>query len=342
MIEIFIHIEERGTFLKNDMKLTFKVAISILRVTLFITFLVGGIFYLEDIPIKVSLDVLITAIPTIVLYVIFRSYFKIAYYKRLKKIRTFTSIKQLPNTNDLIELEYQRILSDSLKKTADQVTELEASRRDIHDRYAIWMHNIKVPIAALQLMVENGGNIEGDKRYRMLVQINAIKSYLSEMLNLISLRNGNNDLKITKVDTNIIVRHILKRNSWMIISKNQSLQFSANLPILISDRRWLEIMLEQIIVNASKYTPNEKKIYIKSTSSKNIIIQDEGIGIDENDVKRIFETGFTGETGRDRIEATGLGLYLVGEIARKLGFSIDVASVKGQGTRFIIRQKVEE
>ncbi|MGL5900603.1 MAG: sensor histidine kinase [Lactobacillaceae bacterium] len=305
------------------------------RVVIVIFFVSGLIFILSGVTLQTMVNIIIISIPIISIHIVLKSLINISELSKLKQLHNFNSDKQLPNANNLIEYEYQRIIKDTRRKDYTQINELNKSRKNMHNQYVTWMHNIKVPIAALELIIENS-DVESNEYNRIQVQIDTIKRYLSEMLNLVSLGNGNNDLKIEEVDMNNVVKNILKRNSWMIISKQQSLKISSNLPFFISDKRWLEIMIEQIIINASKYTPEKGIIYIESDNEKNIVIRDNGIGMYEKDVKRIFETGFTGEIGRECIEATGLGLYLVGEIAKKLCVTIKVSSEKGKGSVFTI------
>lgn len=106
--------------------------------------------------------------------------------------------------------------------------------------------------------------------------------------------------------------------------------------IVYSDNKWLEFILEQIILNAIKYMDKEEKtLHIYAERKENTIhlhIQDNGIGICPSDISRIFERGFTGKNGRINEKATGMGLYLCKSLCDKLYLGIHAASSEGEGT----------
>ena len=107
--------------------------------------------------------------------------------------------------------------------------------------------------------------------------------------------------------------------------------------LVFSDSKWLEFILNQIIVNAIKYRQNEcPKVKIYAIDIKNgtrLIIEDNGIGIPSNEIDRVFEKGFTGENGRKRGQkATGIGLYLCKKLCNKLGLGLELNSEKDVGT----------
>ncbi|WP_290032889.1 sensor histidine kinase [Ligilactobacillus cholophilus] len=295
-------------------------------------------FYLNNIPINMIFDLILLGIPIILFYIFLKCYFDINKFFKLEKIKHYSKDKKLPFATNFIEKKYQTIIKINYKKNNEDISELKLKEKKLHDQYITWLHNIKLPITALQLIVSNSEDLNNDEFNKINEQLTIIKQYLNEMLNLISLNNGNNDLKIEKVDTKKIINEIIKKYSWLMISKSQSISISKKLPNFVSDKRWLEIMLEQIIINAMKYTSKNGRISVYSENNM-LVISDNGIGIDLKDMSRIFENGFTGQTGRDKIDATGLGLYLVGQIADMLSLRVKVKSKKFQGTKFYIYSK---
>ena len=101
--------------------------------------------------------------------------------------------------------------------------------------------------------------------------------------------------------------------------------------VYVTDRKWLELILEQLLSNAIKYTPQGT---IKISIQEGILtIADTGIGIQAQDIPRVFERGFTGFNGRVSQQSSGLGLYLCKAIAANLGIGLTLKSQVGQGTQ---------
>ena len=101
---------------------------------------------------------------------------------------------------------------------------------------------------------------------------------------------------------------------------------------MLTDSKWLAFVLEQLLTNAIKYTPERRRIALR-LEGRTLLLQDSGIGIRAEDLPRIFEKGFTGCNGREEQHSTGLGLYLCRRILDKLGHPIRISSTPGQGTR---------
>jgi len=102
---------------------------------------------------------------------------------------------------------------------------------------------------------------------------------------------------------------------------------------VLTDEKWLVFVIEQLLSNALKHTPQGKiSIYMDKNKSKTLVIQDTGIGIQPEDLPRVFEKGFTGYNGRTDKKSTGIGLYLCKRILTKLSNTITIESEVGKGT----------
>ena len=110
--------------------------------------------------------------------------------------------------------------------------------------------------------------------------------------------------------------------------------------VVYSDSKWIEFILNQIIVNAIKYSKgNNDKIEIESQKQNNSVIlsiKDYGVGINEKDISRVFEKGFTGDNGRKFGKSTGIGLYLCKTLCEKLGLGLYIDSKENYGTKVTI------
>ena len=107
--------------------------------------------------------------------------------------------------------------------------------------------------------------------------------------------------------------------------------------VVVTDEKWLEFVIEQILSNAVKYTSRGGiQITFSEENGGRLIITDSGIGINEADLPRIFEKGFTGYNGHMDKRSTGIGLYLCRQVVEKLQISIHVDSKPGEGTSVVL------
>ena len=148
------------------------------------------------------------------------------------------------------------------------------------------------------------------------------------------------DYIIKKVELEPLVKKVIKRNQRDFISKRISLELKDLEQVVYSDSKWIEFILNQIIVNAIKYSKgNNDKIEIESQKQNNSVIlsiKDYGVGINEKDIGRVFEKGFTGENGRKFGKSTGIGLYLCKKLCEKLGLGLYIDSKENYGTKVTI------
>ena len=145
---------------------------------------------------------------------------------------------------------------------------------------------------------------------------------------------------IKKVELEPLVKKVIKRNQRDFISKRISLELKDLEQVVYSDSKWIEFILNQIIVNAIKYSKgNNDKIEIESQKQNNSVIlsiKDYGVGINEKDIGREFEKGFTGDNGRKFGKSTGIGLYLCKKLCEKLGLGLYIDSKENYGTKVTI------
>ena len=148
------------------------------------------------------------------------------------------------------------------------------------------------------------------------------------------------DYLIKEISLQSCVNSVITRNKQGFILNNIYLEINDIDKLVFSDSKWLEFILNQIIVNAIKYRQNEcPKIKIDAIDIKNgtrLIIEDNGIGIPSNEIDRVFEKGFTGNIGRINSRSTGMGLYLCNKLCDKLGLLIDIESKINNYTKVII------
>ena len=203
---------------------------------------------------------------------------------------------------------------------------------DLMDYYTLWAHQIKTPIAASSLLV---GEIEDKKVKNQLEQeLFKIESYVNIVLQYLRLESFHEDLVLKKENGDDLVKEIVKKYAIFFIQKGLSLNLHDLDRTIITDKKWFVVILEQVLSNSLKYTSQGGiEIYFQEDT---LYIKDSGLGIQDADLLRVFERGFSGYNGRLTQQSSGLGLYLSKKIADELGHQISIASQVGQGTTVMI------
>ena len=202
-------------------------------------------------------------------------------------------------------------------------------RKDLEEYFLLWIHQIKTPITVCNLIL---GKPDADHRLRE--QMIYIEEYTNMAMNYLKLLERTSDMDIYEVDLDIIISSIVKKYSLIFIEKKISLDYTPTNAKVISDAKWLSIMLEQIISNALKYTKSGKVSINFDKELLKLSIKDTGIGIPSKDIKKIFDRGYSGFNGRVNEKSSGLGLYMVGRIAQILNIKIEVYSKLNIGSEF--------
>ena len=203
---------------------------------------------------------------------------------------------------------------------------------DLMDYYTLWAHQIKTPIAASSLLV---GEIEDKKVKNQLEQeLFKIESYVNIVLQYLRLESFHEDLVLKKENAEDLVKEIVKKYAIFFIQKGLILSLHDLDQTIITDRKWFVVILEQVLSNSLKYTSQGGiEIYFQEDT---LYIKDSGLGIQDADLLRVFERGFSGYNGRLTQQSSGLGLYLSKKIADELGHQISIASQVGHGTTVMI------
>ena len=202
-------------------------------------------------------------------------------------------------------------------------------RKDLEEYFLLWIHQIKTPITVCNLIL---GKPDAD--HRLKEQMIYIEEYTNMAMNYLKLLERTSDMDIYEVDLDIIISSIVKKYSLIFIEKKISLDYTHTNAKVISDAKWLSIMLEQIISNALKYTKSGKISINFDEELLKLSIKDTGIGIPSKDIKKIFDRGYSGFNGRVNEKSSGLGLYMVGRIAQILNIKIEVYSKLNIGSEF--------
>lgn len=242
----------------------------------------------------------------------------------------------LPSCENIIDEDYHALI-DKLCREAHLSAEEAACRyRNMVDYYTVWAHQIKTPIAAMQLSLQSE---DTPQSRRLLQDLRRIEQYVEMVLTFLRLGSDSTDYLFKTYDLDSIVRPAVKKFAGEFIGKKLTLRYAPLNVSVLTDEKWLSFVIEQIISNAVKYTDSgEVSIYMESP--KTLCIADTGIGIPPEDLPRIFENGYTGWGGRTDKRASGIGLYLCKQICSRLGHGLYASSDPGRGTvmRIDLRQ----
>lgn len=230
-----------------------------------------------------------------------------------------------------------RILYDLLKGSNKAYLEEINHYKTMQDEYRkyieLWVHEVKTPIASSKLIAQNNKSHVTDS---ILEELDKIEGFVEQALFYSRSNTVEKDYLVKEINLQDLCYAVLRKNSKLFI-QNQVAVDTDNLNYTVfCDAKWLEFILDQLVINAIKYRKKEDaKIKLSAVQQENSIIlsvEDNGIGIAENELPRIFDKGFVGLNGRKTEKSTGMGLYICKKLCDKLGLSIYATSSPGCGT----------
>ncbi|MCY7102246.1 sensor histidine kinase [Streptococcus oralis] len=228
-------------------------------------------------------------------------------------------------------------LAEKLEKRESELyqknSEAQSKLTDLLDYYTLWVHQIKTPIAASRLLVAEVSDREVKQQLEQ--EIFKIDSYTNLVLQYLRLESFHDDLVFEKVQVEDLVKEVVRKYALFFIQKGLTVNLHDLDKIIVTDKKWLLVVIEQILSNSLKYTKEGGlEIYMEG---QELCIKDTGIGIKNSDVLRVFERGFSGYNGRLTQQSSGLGLYLSKKISEELGHQIRIESEVGKGTTVRIK-----
>lgn len=237
------------------------------------------------------------------------------------------SLEKLPAPKDPVEADWRALLTAVFDEKAKDLREANARYDGMTEYYTLWAHQIKTPIAAMRLLLQE----EGPGSRALSEELFRIEQYVEMALCYLRLDGGVSDYVLRKADLDEVIRQALRKYAPQFIRKRIKLSYEPSGARALTDEKWLSFVVEQVLSNALKYTPGGE-ISIRIEKPLTLVVSDTGIGIAPEDLPRIFEKGYTGLNGRCDKRATGIGLYLCHRIMAKLGHGIAIDSRPGEGT----------
>ncbi|EPZ9216386.1 HAMP domain-containing histidine kinase [Clostridium perfringens] len=229
------------------------------------------------------------------------------------------------------------VICKSNKAMNDEIGEFKRGINDYREYIELWVHEIKTPIATCKLLIENN---ESPLTESIGEEVCKLENYIDQALFYTRSNTLEKDYIIKEMSLSSCVNKVLNNNADSLIKKKVKISLGDLEKQVYSDSKWIEFILGQIISNSIKYMNKEHKelkIYCNENSKYVILnIEENGAGISEKDISRVFDKGFTGENGRKFGKSTGIGLYLCKKLCKKLGLDITLISEEGKFTRVSI------
>ena len=317
-----------------------KIVYILMYIVLLITILF--LLYMFRVPTTLIISVTIVIIVFIIGIILYDYSIKMRFYNNfinnLNQLDKKYLITAIINKPSFIE---GQILYDSLyeidKSMYEEIETYKNSINDFKEYIEMWIHEVKLPIASSTLMLHNN---KPDSNKKIKEQINRIENYVEQVLYFVRSENLEKDYLIRTYNLEEIVNKVIRKNKESLLLKRISIEIDDIDKIILSDGKWLEFIINQIVSNSIKYskTSNSKIKFNSKTMDDFIILQieDNGIGINEKDINKVFNKSFTGENGRNISSSTGMGLYLVNKLCTRLGHKITIESEVDKFTKVSI------
>ena len=247
---------------------------------------------------------------------------------REMKDRITLGLEGLPEPWGSVEAAYQELLEVLFRDRQALVSRSDQERREMVEYYTLWAHQIKTPIAAMGLLLQDD---DTDRGRELAAELFKVEQYVEMVLQYLRLGSDSTDYLIREVPLEPIVRRAARKYAQLFIRSRVSLDLQPISLEVLTDEKWLGFVVEQVLSNAVKYAPGGTVAVF--AEGEDLVIRDNGIGIAPEDLPRVFENGYTGCNGRTDRRSTGIGLYLCREVCRRLGHAISITSRIGEGTQ---------
>ena len=245
----------------------------------------------------------------------------------------------LPAPASQKEREYQQLIRALFEEYRKLDNQSRKSQRETQDYYSLWVHQIKVPISAMDLLLQTH---PGPDTPALQGELFKVRRYVEMVLSYLRLESTTTDYVIRRCELDKIVRQGVRKFASLFILSQVKLEFTPTELRVLTDEKWLGFAIEQLLSNAVKYTKAGGTVRIYAKPEQILVVEDTGIGIAPEDLPRIWDKGFTGLNGRMDQKSTGLGLYLCRRVLTNLGHSIQIFSQPGKGTRVEVDLKQKE
>ena len=317
------------------MKLFFREHIPLIIVYISQLILIQFIFWLDGYHnYSICLYAAILSSCLLIGYLIYRYLTHRTFYKRLEEPHTPMDEFIEAGSGTPLAVNLHLLLKGQYRQFQNELHHYQHKLKEHIQFINQWVHQMKTPVSVIHLMIQD----EDEPRFTAIGdELDRLKKGLDMVLYTARLDEFEHDFYVEMLSLEKVVRTVTSNQKRLFIRNRvfPSLQVGEGLNIA-SDEKWLSFVLTQIITNAVRYTTDKnRKIFLngfKRDLKVVLEVQDQGVGIPESDLPRVFDPYFTGENGRNFQESTGMGLYLVKQICDKLGHQVEIESTINNGT----------
>lgn len=261
---------------------------------------------------------------------------KARHIRRVRQLDWHKARIGMPEAKDFAELCYQQLVRDIIRETDAAAAEKARDTQAEIEFLTLLAHRMKTPVTAISLISEK---LDAPQRDALSQELFRLQDDVDKMLYYVRGRAFSDDYVIESADLERIVAASVKKHARLFIGKGLRLESSGLAISVLTDKKWLGFVVDQLISNAIKYSRWGAAISVSAKESGNAVqltVSDTGAGISEDDLPRVFRRAFTGRNGRLNTEATGMGLFLADKIAKKLGHRVTIVSAPGKGVQATI------
>ena len=315
-------------YLKNQLPV---ILINLLCMLALALFLIVSDNNIQTVLFILSAWVLILAVCLLFFYFSRKKYLTglLAMTERLEERYLLPEIMQEPDGAN--EQVFYQIMKMAEKSMLERIGEIQRERKEYKEYIEQWIHEVKTPITAMKLICENN---RSSLTRELMAELENINRFTEQALYYARSEHTEKDYSVREISLSDVVHGAIADNKYLLRQNNVAVAVDDVAYNIYSDDKWVRFILDQIISNAVKYhtaAPVLNFSAIKESEKIILSIADNGIGIPQSDLPRIFEKGFTGQNGRTVHSSTGIGLYLCKRLCDKLGIGISAAS-EGKGT----------
>ena len=293
------------------------------------TLFVVTILYRAPLELPLYTCCLVGAVGAVFFFSGFARYYRRHAALRMLRAQCATKLAALPAPRDILEKDYGDIIAALERNRLSAAADAAHREADATEYYTLWSHQIKTPLAAMRLLLQESPDIPGRSAFAQ--ELFKAEQYVDMVLGYLRLDSESTDYVLRDTDLDGLLRQAVRKFARMFILKKITLDFRETGRTVLTDGKWLSFVVEQVLSNALKYTPAGGRIRIYG-DGETLVIADSGIGIRPEDLPRVFEKGFTGYNGREDKKSTGIGLYLCRRVMDRLNHGISIVSRPGQGT----------
>ena len=259
--------------------------------------------------------------------------------EQLKERYLLPEIMQEPERAD--EQVFYQIMKMAEKSMLERIGEVQRERKEYKEYIEQWIHEVKTPITAIKLICENN---RCSFTRELMAELENINRFTEQALYYARSEHTEKDYSVREISLSDVVHGAIADNKYLLRQNNVAVTVEDVEYSIYSDDKWLRFILDQLISNAVKYRADQPVLHfftVKENDSIILSVEDNGIGIPQSDLPRIFEKGFTGQNGRTIHSSTGIGLYLCRRLCDKLGIGISASSER-KGTAISLSFRIND